>query len=84
MALRRKGHPGPSSTPRYRFDRTPSGFVLEIEERWTQEGRDWYCREPIRADVEDGSIANLPVYCTGDWDSARQAQHAAAVQLARP
>jgi len=25
-----------------------------------------------------------PIYCTGDWDEARQAEHAAAVTLSRP
>ncbi len=83
VALRRQGHPGPSSIPRHRCDATASGFVLEIEERWTWAGQDWYCREMIRADVEGGSISNISVYCTGDWDSARQAQHAAAVRLLR-
>ena len=38
----------------------------------------------IRAEVADGAIAELTVYCTGDWDQARQADHAAAVTLIRP
>ena len=29
-------------------------------------------------------IAELTVYCTGDWDEARQREHAAAVELIRP
>jgi hypothetical protein len=27
---------------------------------------------------------DLSIYCTGDWDEARQREHAAAVQLIRP
>lgn len=65
VALRRQGHPGPSSIPRRRCDATATGFVLEIEERWTRAGQDWYCREMIRAAVEGGSISNISVYCTG-------------------
>ena len=38
----------------------------------------------IRADVADGAIAVLAVYCTGDCDQATQAEHAAAVTLLRP
>ena len=38
----------------------------------------------IRVAVADGAIAELTVYCTGDWDQARQAEHAAAVTLIRP
>jgi len=41
-------------------------------------------REMIRAEVADGALAALTVYCTGDWDQARQAEHAAAVTLLRP
>ena len=41
-------------------------------------------REMARADVEDGSISELSVYCTGDWDTERVAEHQAAVSLLRP
>ncbi|MEU1285655.1 hypothetical protein [Kitasatospora sp. NPDC005856] len=84
VALRRAGHPGPSRVPRSRFDATPTGFVLEVEERWEQDGESWYCRELFRADVSEGSISDLSVYCTGDWDRARVAEHARAVPLLRP
>jgi hypothetical protein len=84
VALRRNGHPGPGEVPRWRCDPTPSGFVLEVEERWTQDDRDWYCRELFRADVRGSSIAALSVYCTGDWDAEREAEHRRAVTLLRP
>ena len=84
VALRRQGHPGPGRVPRWRCDPTPTGFALEVEERWEQDGESWYCRELIRADVAGEVIAEIAVYCTGDWDSARQAEHRRAVRLSRP
>ena len=84
VALRLQGHPGPGTVPRWRCDPTPTGFVLEVEERWRQDGKDWYCRELFRADVRGDSISALSVYCTGDWDAAREAEHAKAVRLLRP
>ena len=45
---------------------------------------DWYCREMARADVEDGKISELSVYCTGDWDRSRVDEHHRTVKLLRP
>lgn len=84
VATRKAGHPAPGLVPRSRFDPTPTGFVLEVEELWDQDGDSWYCRELIRVDVSDGSISELSVYCTGDWDSERVARHATEVRLVRP
>jgi hypothetical protein len=83
-ALRRAGHPEPGAVPRWRFDPTPTGFVLEVEEAWDAGGEQWTCREMFRADIDDAGITELSVYCTGDWDSARRTEHAAAVTLIRP
>lgn len=44
VALRKAGHPGPGKVPRWRCDATATGFVLEFEERWEQDGKDWYSR----------------------------------------
>lgn len=88
VALRRSGHPGPARVPRSRFDPTPTGFVLELEEQWEDSpedgGESWYCRELFRADVADGSITDLTIYCTGDWDRAQRQRHALTVSLIRP
>ena len=84
VALRKQGHPGPGRVPRWRCDATPTGFVIEFEERWEQDGKEWYSREMARADVNGGAITALSVYCTGDWDAARREEHARAVQLVRP
>ena len=35
-------------------------------------------------EVAEGQVSDVIVYCTGDWDQARQAEHAAAVTLIRP
>ncbi|MFN2625926.1 MAG: hypothetical protein ABR520_07570 [Mycobacteriales bacterium] len=84
IALRRAGHPGAGKVPRWRFDPIPTGFVLEIEEAWDDDGEHWTCRELFRADTSDAGITQLSVYCTGDWDAARRREHAAAVTLIRP
>jgi len=82
-ALRKAGHPGPSSVPRSRFDATTTGFVLEVEEQWDDAGESWYCREMIRADISDRAISQISVYCTGDWDRERVRRHAETVPLLR-
>jgi hypothetical protein len=68
---------------RWRADPTPAEFEFEFEERWDHEGQEWYAREMMRAEVADGQIAELVVYCTGDWDHARQAEHTATVTMIR-
>jgi hypothetical protein len=86
-ALRLAGHEGPSTVVRHRLDPlggAGQGFVLEVEERWHDAGQDWYCRELFRADVGENGITTLAVYCTGDWDEARVAQHAREISLVRP
>jgi hypothetical protein len=84
VALRKAGHPCEGRVTRWRFDPTPTGFVLEWEEVWEQGGKDWSARELMRADVSDEGITAVAVYCTGDWDQARREQHARAVTLLRP
>lgn len=84
IQLRLAGHLRPGRVPRSRCDATARGFVLEVEEEWEDQGKAWYCRELFRADVAGTSITSLSVYCTGDWDAARRAQHAREVRLLRP
>ena len=83
VAMRKEGHPGTGRVPRWRFDPTPTGFVLEFDEDWEWDGDRWTSREMIRADVAEDGISQLAVYCTGDWSSAQRAAHAAAVTLLR-
>jgi hypothetical protein len=84
VAVRADGHPFPGQVRVERIEQTDHGFTIEFEERWGQEGQHWYCREMIRADVVDDRIVEMSVYCTGDWDEARQREHAGAVRLIRP
>jgi len=84
VAIRATSHPTPGNVVRLRYDPTPSGFVLEFEEEWDERGDHWYCREMARADVRDGAISQLSVYCTGDWDSAQVARHRTEVRLIQP
>lgn len=83
IAIRTEGHPCPGQVRIERVEETGHGFTLEFEERWEDGGQRWYCREMIRADLDGGSIAELSIFCTGDWDEARQREHAAAVRLLR-
>lgn len=76
IRVRKDGHPWPGAVTCTRLDPTAHGFVLEIEECWEYQDQHWYCREMLRADVADGLISALTVYCTGDWDEARQQEFA--------
>jgi hypothetical protein len=84
VAIRAEGHSGPGQVRVERVEQTGRGFTIEFEERWDSEGQRWYCREMIRADVVDGSIVELSIFCTGDRDEARQREHAQVVRLIRP
>ena len=77
------GHLGEHDIRVERLDPTGSGFLLQFEERWTSGGQRWYAREMIHAVVEDGLVAELILYCTGDWDEETQRRHAAEVTLLR-
>jgi hypothetical protein len=84
IALRVAGHPSTGKVPRWRFDPTPTGFVLEFDEEWERGGDLWSAHEIARCDVTDDGIVEISVFCTGDWSSSRRAEHAAAVTLLRP
>ncbi len=84
VAVRMAGHPCAGQVRVERIDQTEAGFTIEFEERWAHEGQNWYCREMIRADVEGDTIVEMSVYCTGDWDEAKQREHASVVKLIRP
>ena len=84
-AMRTQGHPWPGTVTVERLDLTARGWVMQMTERWTDDqGAPWYCRELFRADVENGSITDITISCTGDWDEATVRKHAAEVELLRP
>ena len=84
VQIRTSGHPGQGRVPRTRLDVTGTGFLLEVEEEWDDQGQRWYCRELMRCDVTDGQVSAISVYCTGDWDEATVARHRDSVELIRP
>ena len=81
--LREDNHPQLGKVRVEALDRTSRGFLLQFEERWEAEGQQWYCRELAHCVVADGFISELVIYCTGDWDEARQRLHADQVSLIR-
>jgi hypothetical protein len=83
FGVREDSHPFPGRVRVEALDSTARGFLIQFEERWVDGGQRWYCREQIHAVVTDGRISELSVYCTGDWDEAVQASHAAQVRLLR-
>lgn len=84
LAIRAESHPYPGQVRVEHVEPTDHGFTIAFEERWEHGGQQWYSREMIRAGVLDGRIAEMSVYCTGDWDEARQREHAETVRLIRP
>jgi hypothetical protein len=67
IALRKTGHPSPGKVPCWRCDATETGFVLEFEERWEQDGKDWYSREMVRADAHKGRSRRSPSTARATW-----------------
>lgn len=63
---------------------TATGFVTEMTGRHQEDGEEITDRKIILAEVRDARIAELTVYCSGDWTSADRARHAAETHLLRP
>lgn len=84
IAIRTGGHPCQGQVRVERIEPTAHGFTIEFEERWEDQGRHWYSREIIRADLVGATIVELAAYCTGDWDEEQQSRHARDVRLLRP
>jgi hypothetical protein len=85
IAGRRRRQPQPGRVRLERVTPTETGYLIKLEERWEDDGRQWYCREGFVLDLdENGAVFDFTVYCTGDWDEDRQREHADAVTLLRP
>jgi len=63
---------------------TVTGFVTEFTGRHDQDGLEITDRKILLAEVRDGRITELTVYCSGDWGPDLRARHAAETQLIRP
>ena len=85
IAGRRRLHPQPGRVRLERVTLTETGYLVKLEERWEDGGQQWYCREGFVLDLdENGAVCDFTLYCTGDWDEARQREHANTVTLLRP
>lgn len=76
--------PHGSDTTVVRTIPTVTGFVTEFTGRHDEDDREITDRKILLAEVRDGRIAELTVYCSGDWDADLRARHAAETQLIRP
>ncbi len=82
--VRECDHPSQGEVRVEALDRTSRGFLVQFEERWSDGGQRWYCRELIHCIVNGDRISELSVYCTGDWDEVVQRRHHEQVCLLRP
>ncbi len=63
---------------------TVTGFVTEFVGRHDDDGDEITDRKILLCDVRGGRIAELTVYCSGDWDAALRARHASEAPMLRP
>jgi ketosteroid isomerase-like protein len=63
---------------------TATGFVTEMVGRHEEDGKELTDRKILLCEVRDGLIAELTVYCSGDWDADLRARHAVETELIRP
>jgi ketosteroid isomerase-like protein len=63
---------------------TVTGFVTELTGSHHENGEVMTDRKIVLCDVRDGLISALTVYCSGDWDAALRARHAAEATILRP
>jgi ketosteroid isomerase-like protein len=63
---------------------TVTGFVTEFVSRHLEDGEEITDRKLLLAEVRAGRIAELTIYCSGDWTAELRARHAAETQLIRP
>ena len=63
---------------------TVTGFVTEFVGRHDEDGKEMTDRKILLCEVRDGRVAELTVYCSGDWDEELRARHAAEAPIIRP
>ena len=62
---------------------TATGFVTEFAGRHDEDGEEITDRKILLCAVRDSRIAELTVYCSGDWDAELRARHAAEAPILR-
>ena len=75
---------GPSRVEVLRTVPTTSGFVTEHVEHQDVDGEDHSARRLTLCEVVRGRIAEVTVYCTGEWTDELRARHAAEAPMIRP
>lgn len=75
---------GPTRMEILRTLPTTSGFVTEHVEHQEVGGEDHSARRLVLCEVVRGRIAEVTVYCTGEWDDELRARHAAEAPMIRP
>ena len=63
---------------------TVSGFVAEFVGRHDEDGEEMTDRKILLCEVRHGRIADLTIYCSGDWDATLRTRHAAEAPILRP
>jgi hypothetical protein len=63
---------------------TMSGFVTEFVGRHDEAGEMMTDRKILLCELRGERIADLTVYCSGDWNGELRARHAAETELIRP
>lgn len=62
---------------------TASGFVTEIVGCFEEDGEEMTDRMLVLCEVRGGRIAELTVYCSGDWNAELRARQAAEAPMVR-
>jgi len=76
--------PDGSETNVVRTIPTVTGFVTEFTGHHDDDGEEVTDRKILLAEVRGSRIAELTIYCSGDWNAELSARHAAETQLIRP
>jgi ketosteroid isomerase-like protein len=63
---------------------TTSGFITEMVGRHDEDGAEMTDRKIVLCELRDGRVAQLTVFCSGDWDAELRARHAAEGPMIRP
>ena len=63
---------------------TVTGFVTEFAGRHEENGEEMTDRKILLCEVRGGRIAELTVYCSGDWNAELRARHAREARILRP
>jgi hypothetical protein len=63
---------------------TVNGFVTEFVGSHEEHGEELTDRKILLCAVRGREIAELTIYCSGDWDGALRDRHAAEARLIRP